>query len=480
MQSSKHHFFVIASATVLVGLLVTLVAGFVATGISPQMLWAESRQRSPQELIRYVKRRLEGHTKLETLLLPMLDVAQRHYERPIGSQLLPSLGKGQKIAPTLVLRTAASVVAYSPETFQAALMAARPGDVIELAAGVYRFNQKIRIGGAGQTNAPITVRGSAPSKDQTVIEFNATEGFLVNQPYWTFADLTIRGVCKSDDDCEHAFHIVGKAEHTTLQNNHIEDFNAHIKVNGFNGDWPDHGRLSYTTLTNSRPRNTTRSVTPFDLVGANWWRVTDNLVTSFSKSAGNGVSFGMFMKGASEGGRFERNLVVCSPKSISGYGVRVGISFGGGGTDRKLCRDGNCNKFEHHGGLAANNIVAHCNDTGLDVNNSSAITLAHNTLVNTSGIDIRRAPADARLYGNLYEGNVRAKDGTVLHLEMNQAMNAALVFDNADMLQLNWLAAPDNIPSLRGVATDFCGQARADGTPPGALTKISGICGPSL
>ena len=476
----KRHIFAIAAAIALFGLFVTVLAGLVATRISPQQLWAESGQRSPHELIRYVKRRLEGHTKLEMLLLPPLDLAQRHYERPTGGQVLPSLGKGQQIAAALVYRPAADVIAHSPETFQAALMAAKPGDIIELAAGAYRFNQKIRIGGAGLPNAPITVRGSDPSKDQTVIEFNATEGFLVNQPYWSFADLTVRGVCKSDDDCEHAFHIVGKAEYTTLRNNHIEDFNAHIKVNGFNGDWPDHGLLSTTTLTNTHPRNTTRSVTPFDLVGANWWRVTDNLVTNFGKSAGNGVAFGMFMKGASEGGHFERNLVICSPTDISGPGVRVGISFGGGGTDPRLCRDGNCSKFEHHGGLAANNIVAHCNDTGLDINNSSAITLAHNTLINTSGINLRRGPADAHLYGNLYEGDVRARDGAVLHLEMNQPMNAIQVFDNADLLQLHWLLAPDNIPSLRGVNIDFCGQKRADGTPPGALTQLTGVCGPTL
>ena len=35
------------------------------------------------------------------------------------------------------------------------------------------------------------------------------------------------------------------------------------------------------------------------------------------------------------------------------------------------------------GGLAANNVVAHCNDAGIDVNRSSQIALAHNTLINT-------------------------------------------------------------------------------------------------
>ena len=471
MHSKTRRNLWIATTGLLLAVVGTLAAGLAVTGISLSQVWEQGDMRRPAELIRYAKLRLLGHEELEFVLLPVLHFAQRHYERPTSGQPLPSLGKGQQPADPKQYRPVADVVARNPAELQAALLKAQPGQIIELAVGTHRFNQKIRIGGAGLAASPITVRAAAVGT--TVIEFNTTEGFLVNQPYWVFQDLVIRGVCKADDDCEHAFHVVGKAEHTTLRNIHMEDFNAHIKVNGFNGDWPDHGLVAHCTLANTHPRNTGRPVTFFDLVGASYWKVTDNLVSNFVKGLGNKVSFGIFMKGASEGGRIERNLVICSPENISGPGARVGISFGGGGTGPSVCRDGSCAQFEHNGGLAANNIVAHCNDSGLDVNHSSQITLAHNTLINTSGIDLRGSPTQALAYGNLHEGNVRARDGAMLRSEMNQPMRAPSVYDNADRLLLKWRAAPENIPSLRGVPTDFCVQARADGTLPGAFSDVS-------
>jgi len=468
MNTRPRRYLWIAIAGLLLSLFGTLAAGLVVIGIAPQQLLEQGVMRRPGELIRYAKRRLEHHDKLEYVLLPPLHAVQRHYERPTEALKLPSLGKGQQMPDSNQYRPAADVLVSTPTELLAALQRAKPGQIIELAAGNYRFGQKIKLGGAGLATAPITVR--AAKVGVAVIELNTVEGFLINQPYWIFEDLTIRGTCVSDY-CEHAFHVVGKAEHTTLRNNFIEDFNAHVKVNGFNGDWPDYGVMAHNTLTNTRPRLTRMPVTLFDLVGASYWKLNDNLVTNFVKGDGNMVSFGIFMKGASEGGRIERNLVICSPDNISQPGVRVGISFGGGGTSpTSLCRDGNCAKFEHSGGLAANNIVAHCNDSGLDVNNSSRITLAHNTLINTSGIDLRRSPAKARLYGNLYEGNVRPRDGAVLKQDFDQPMWAKDVFQNADELDLRWLNAPDNIPSLRGVNDDFCGGVRAEGTPPGAVS----------
>jgi len=468
MNTRPRRYLWIAIVGLMLSLFGTLAAGLVVIGITPQQLLEQGTMRRPSELIRYAKQRLIHHDKLEFVLLPPLHAAQRHYERPTDELKLPSLGKGQQVHDPNQFRPAADVLVSSPAELLAALQRAKPGQIIELAAGTYRFGQKVKIGGASLATAPITVR--AAKVGAAVIELNTVEGFLINQPYWIFEDLTIRGVCESDY-CEHAFHIVGKAEHTTLRNNYVEDFNAHIKVNGYEGDWPDHGVMSHNTLTNTRPRPTRKPVTPFDLVGANYWKLVDNLVINFVKRDGNQTSVGIFMKGASEGGRIERNLVICSPNNISQAGARVGISFGGGGTSpTSLCRDGNCANFEHAGGLAANNIVAHCNDSGLDINNSIRITLAHNTLINTSGIDLRRSPVQARLYGNLYEGNVRPRDGAVLKQNFDQAMRATDIFQNADELDLRWLKAPENIPSLRGINNDFCGAVRADGTPPGAVS----------
>jgi hypothetical protein len=210
---------------------------------------------------------------------------------------------------------------------------------------------------------------------------------------------------------------------------------------------------------------------PFDLVGANHWRVQDNLVTNFAKRDGNMVSFGIFMKGASEGGRIERNLVICSPSDISRPGVRVGISFGGGGTDPGLCRNKACHLYEHRLGLAANNIVAHCNDTGLDVNQSNQVVLAHNTLINTSGVATRGTLAQARLYGNLYEGVARARNGSRITAEFDETLHPGSAFLNTDGLLLDWRETPERVPSLKSLRDDFYRQPRGPGGLPGALSQ---------
>ena len=431
----------------------------------------QANSRSPQELVRYLKRRLEGHNKLEALLLPLLNTAQRHFEREPPASPLPTLGKGQQ---TQALREPPQGISQvlrvdSPQAIRQALLDAKAGTRIVVAPGLYPFALKMRLGHDGSFAAPIVLGAELPG---TVwFQFGQVEGILVDRPHWVFENLDIRGVCERHDDCEHAFHVVGKGAFTTIRNNRITDFNAHIKVNGYNNDWPDHGQLAFNTLTNTRPRETLRSVVPFDLVGANHWRVQDNLVSSFAKRDGNMVSFGIFMKGASESGRIERNLVICSPSEISRPGVRVGISFGGGGTDPPLCRDGTCQAYEHRLGLAANNIVAHCNDTGLDVNQSNQIVLAHNTLINTSGVATRGTLAQARLHGNLYEGVARARDGSELTQGFNEPLHRDRTFLNADGLLLNWQHPPERVPSFKSLPDDFHRRPRAPASLPGALSQ---------
>lgn len=50
--------------------------------------------------------------------------------------------------------------------------------------------------------------------------------------------------------------LVGRADHFTARNNTIVDFNAHFKVNGHQGDFPDHGAITGNTITNTAIRTT--------------------------------------------------------------------------------------------------------------------------------------------------------------------------------------------------------------------------------
>lgn len=464
------HGWILAAAASLAVLLVGAVV-FLSSHAG-QRLVAEAASRSPQELIRHAQRRLQGHRVLEWLLLPGLHALQRRWERPPPPGPLPPMGKGQQaVSMAAALPETSLVVRVDTATGLAeALMEARPGTHIVIAPGRYRFGQTLRLGHDGRAQAPIRVSALLPGSVE--LAFTQIAGIQIDRPYWMFENLNIRGACARDHDCEHAFHVVGGSAFTTLRNNHIQDFNAHIKVNGLNGQWPDHGLVAFNTLTNSATRQTDRPVVMLDLVGASHWKVQDNLVTNFAKGLGNQVAYGLFMKGAGEGGRFERNLVICSRSDISRPGERVGISFGGGGTQpAAVCRSDGCAAYEHRHGLAANNIVAHCNDAGLDINRGSDIVLAHNTLINTAGVSARRSPTQGRVLSNLLEGNISARDGAALGLEWNVEAPLSRVFVNPDALLLQWFEPPETVPSRAFVTNDFRGIARHDATLPGALER---------
>ena len=290
--------------------------------------------------------------------------------------------------------------------------------------------------------------------------------------------MNIKGICQSDSECEHAFHVVGKGNNTVIRNNFIEDFDAPLKVNGENENWPDHGLLQFNTIKNSKPRITNNPVTLIDIVAANHWTITDNIIANFIKNGGNYISYGVFMKGAGRGGRIERNLIICSVKNISQKGARIGLSFGGGGTGKEFCRDKLCLK-EYTEGVAANNIIAHCNDSGLDANKSSDLLLAHNTLVNTAGISLRQKSMSVKVYGNLIDGNIYTRDGSMASLDMNSLENNSNYLQHPDSLDFRWSFKPDNIPSIASVPRDFCNAPRSDGTPPGAIGEFTACKGSS-
>ena len=413
---------------------------------------------------------LQGHPKLEALAQPRLLWAQAKVQHPVPPSSLPTLGKGQQAeSPPLLPGQSPTPDIYvaTPQELVRAFITVQAGQTILLAPGNYRINQNLTTRAGGVAAQRITLRASQPGQVQ--IEFNAQEGFIVAHPYWVFENLTIRGFCQPQSICEHAFHVVGNGADLVVRNNKIVDFNSHLKINGLEGNWPDNGLLEHNTITNTASRSTESPATPFDLVGANRWQVLDNMVSNFVKDGSNGISYGIFMKGASSGGRIERNLVICTPQEVTQPGARVGISFGGGTTGKAYCRDQLCNA-EHTSGLAANNIVAHCNDFGIDINRSQSIVIAHNTLINTAGIDVRDA-ASAKLYGNLLEGRISQRNGGQAALELNKISNLRDVFVDPNNLNLSWRKLPDKIPSMRLVPNDFYGQPRQGRTPPGALAN---------
>ncbi len=449
--------------------------------------WSSVAERTPMELVRYSERRLEGHPNLQRVFGPALDAVRRSQEREPPANL-PTLGKGQRPhalaaaghdtagrpravsgAPAAGAVGQATTLVTGVDDFAAAVAAAKPGQVVELAPGTYALQQTLTTGHAGRPTQPIVVRATKPGSVEIVV--TAVQGVVVDQPYWVFENLNWRGACPQHDDCEHALHVVGRARGTVVLNNRISDFNAHLKINGQDGAWPDDGLLQYTTLTNSAPRRTTLPVSLVDLVGASGWQIADNHIERIAKEGGNRISYGMCVKGAGQQARIERNLVVCTPERISQAGLRVGISLGCGATGKQFCRDGRC-EVELSNSLVANNVVAHCNDFGIDLHRARNALVAHNTLVNTAGIDARQPSTQAVAVGNLLEGRVRARDGARLDVHDNAMANPLTkLLTEPNALDLRWHESSDQTRPTPETERDFCGQRRPPVSPPGATVQ---------
>lgn len=476
---------------ILQGLLIAAPLVFVG-GIASLWFAYPHMEHSPGELMRYAERRLIGHPKLEFFILPIFRAVRPLIERPVAGPF-PTLGKGQQSRslppqrytaegqPLPVESTApasdavaldGSVLMVSEADFEHTLSNARPGQVLEVAPGAYSMKRSIHLRNGGEADRPIVLRARIPGS--VVIESAATEGFHVLAPYWIFENLVIRGICQEHSNCEHAFHVVGKARNTVIRNNRIEDFNAHVKVNGIGNDWPDGGLIQYNTFRNGRTRRTGNPVTPLNIDVASRWQVADNVIAHFVKDGGNGISYGVFMKGAGEKGRIERNLIICTERDISQAGVRVGLSFGGGGMTTALCRDKRCD-FEHRDGIAANNIIAHCNDVGIDIHRSVGAVIVHNTLINTAGIGARGVPVTATVRGNLMDGQIRARNDAWLELGENRMARLGGYFTSSDSLDLEWIAHPSSVPVHPAAGADFCRNRRPSMTAPGAF-GFNGNC----
>lgn len=380
-----------------------------------------------------------------------------------------------------VPRTAAAddVTVTTTAELVAALAAAQPGDVITLAPGTYATSANLRCDRAGEPGRPITVRAAALGT--VVIESSAVEGFHVTAPHWRFEGLEMRGTCADDDACEHAFHVVGLADGTAIVGNRLVDFNAQIKGNGAPVGpggaftWPDDVVIAGNELFDTRPRMTANPVTKIDVVGGRRWRVVANYLHDFAKGGGDNVSYAAFLKGNSRDGVLERNLVVC--ERLHRGQVRLGLSLGGGGTGPdSICEDGTCSP-EHQGGTIRNNLVAHCPaDVGIYLNEAAGTRVLHNTLYDTTGIDVRFAASTAEVRGNLVSGAVRDRDGgsSVRADNVLAAGNAAFAAwfrdpDALDFTLTDGAMLVDRGAALADVTDDYCARPRTGLPDLGAL-----------
>jgi parallel beta-helix repeat protein len=368
-----------------------------------------------------------------------------------------------------------------------ALQTATSGDTVILKPGKYSLSQpKISLSAAGTAAKPITVR--AEHAGDVVLELNTVDGFLLSGPYWVFENLDIVGTCQPEVRCDHAFHLVGGADNTVIRDSRLREFNAMIKGSTLrDGDQylaANDVVIERNIFSNNMPRKTSRAVTFIDVVGGNNWAIRSNVIMDFAKDGGNNTSYGAFLKGSSTNGLFDGNLVVCSLSHKGG--VRMGLSFGGGGTGKKWLRE----SFEHKNGTMRNNIVVNCSDAGIYLNKSVDTQIYNNTLLQTAGIDVRFAETSAEIRDNVLSSFINERDGgksvsennlTVLMAPNIERLYATEVGAFPAHIQvLEFAARPDTELVDSGSPTntlnhDFCGNARLDGSPDrGAVEYAAG------
>jgi Right handed beta helix region len=439
----------------------------------------EKLETPPRRLAPWVERRAAGHRaiiqrighELSAVLLA-LDRGRDAFHDPLP---VPSIDAH---APPHPQR---QVIVGSANEALEAIDSAQPGDVITFIPGTYRFDGVyINVHGPGTPDAPITVRADKPRS--VVLEFNMVEGFLVSAPYWSFENLTIRGVCADHSNCEHAFHVVGGASHFVARGNEIVDFNAQLKINGSGGDYPDWGLIEGNVIRNSAPRETANPVTSIDLVAASHWRIVGNRISDFVKAGSDYTSYGAFVKGGGADNQLLRNVVVCEDRLRGFPGQRVGLSLGGGGSDPDACRDRRC-ITEQDQGVIASNVVASCSDDGIYLNRAAMSAVTHNTLIDTAGIAARFGESSADVDGNLVDGPIQALAGAILHTNDNRMTEIPMLYLGAHpvrrlfadtmKLDLHWRGNPPRRKRIDTRPADLCGAPRPPTPAYGAFEDIA-------
>ncbi len=415
-------------------------------------------------------------------LSPTLESAAQSLDRPsyqwkpFQREHWPMIGPDFSVQDTKFnLMSNATLYVSDSKALLEALRQVKPGETIVVAAGDYvikskRFNTSSEVATA---DSPITLLAEQPGSVNLLMQ--TSEGIFLHQPYWTINGF--RFECTSSK-CEHAVHIVGNADYTTISNNEFVNFNAALKINGYTDQnlYPDNGTIINNYFYSTSPQKTGSPVTPINIDHGDHWQVSKNIIRDFIKTRGNQISYGAFMKGGTTSGIFENNLIVCNTSKTRYSGSQVGLSIGGGGMkDRR-----NKAPYEANNTVIRNNIISHCNDVGIYINRGQNSLVNNNTIYNTSGIDIRFPESSATIINNIVSGKLRERDNGRLVKDEGNLVYGRGFWHNDDKLNQVFLSPEignftirDDSVDIHKTAlpypvesaaqtTDFCGQPVTD------------------
>jgi hypothetical protein len=325
---------------------------------------------------------------------------------------------------------ARDVTATTADQMRLAVAEAQAGDVITVAPGTYTLPLGLRMTVAGTAKHPIVLRAAKPGTVE--LRSAAVEFIKISAPYWTVENFDIAGTCAVDTDCEHAFHIVNRADHTTIRGNRIRDYNAHIKGNGEQGHFPNDVVIENNMLFDTRPRVTNNPIAPVDVVGGARWIVRGNLIADYAKrldhppQSPDDWSYAMFLKGNSERGLIAGNIVGCIIDAPPTPSIR-GIALGGSGTGKQigLCDKGDDCRTEHRQGVIWGNIVFNCPaEPGIYLFQSEDSLVAGNDVLGTFGIAAVAMETSGRITNNHLDGAVTAQSGATITPKDNTILSS--------------------------------------------------------
>jgi pectate lyase len=305
-----------------------------------------------------------------------------------------------------------TVLVKDAKELKKALEDAVAGDIIEMFPTQIDIKEKFKIKASGESDKPIIIRGS--SHGVTTLNVSTLVGIEVAASNIVIENINFEGRCKDDSYCEHAIQLKGNADNIKIKDNDFSNFNAAIKSSGLNNksgsrEYADYAMIHGNTFVNDWPRATKNAVTPIDVVGGDYWIIKRNFFADFEKQRGNKVSYGAFLKGGGRFGEFVDNVVACEWKVpyTSKTHVRIGLSFGGGGTGSQFCADKVC-ESEHYKGVMQHNLVMNCpTDVGVYINNGAEIVVSNNIIIGTLGLDVNRGSADVEVVNNNIQGLIR-------------------------------------------------------------------------
>lgn len=396
----------------------------------------------------------------------------------LGNNNVASTAPPTTITPTVSACSGSQmkrIIVSSSAEITNAINQAKAGDSIEIQPGTYRIQNAFSLNSSGTSTLPVCLR--ATTANLVIIESESKDymALKVSGTFWIIENLTIKGICASDDLCEHAIQIKETAGNTVVRNNTLTDFNAQIKGSATAQISSDNVVIEGNHIFDSRPRMTSNPTTKIDVVGGKYWLIRGNFIHDFEKAQGDNVSYAAFLKGYSRFGIFENNVVSCA-LNFSG-GTRVGLSFGGGTTGAQFCWDydaatGKGCAFEHESGIMRNNLVLNCSDVGILIRDTNKSLITNNLVIDTAGIDslldTGHPVPTSEVSRNIVLGQIRDRNGAVSIKQNNLVTTdrSALAswFKNIDQYNYEYVNSAllkDIASPAAEVTTDLCGGLRA-------------------